>query len=335
MLNSWSNIHFAHPILLWLIPILLLLFAVWFYFRYKKQYANFKFSTTEMWNNGDAWRGKLLTVLPILRFLTLCAIIVALARPQTTSNDVKVKAYGIDMVLSLDVSFSMLARDFKPDRLEAAKNVAAKFIANRPSDRIGLVIFGGESFTQVPITTDHKIVQSQLAKIKYGRLIDGTAIGLGLGSAINRLKVSPAKSKVIILMTDGVNNWGEIDPMMAAEAAKAFDIKIYTIGIGSKGMAPSPFGSSTGEIIYKNAKVEIDEALLTDISKLTNGKYFRATNNTELSSIYNEIDELEKTEIESSQTINVTELFYPFAAIAIFLLFLEQVLKFTFLRIFP
>ena len=335
MLNNWSNIYFAHPNLLWLIPVCLVFFVLWFVYRHQKQYGSFIFTTTAMWQNYSSWKGKFLTILPLLRFLTIAAIVVALARPQTSSSDQKIKAYGIDMVLSMDVSLSMLARDFIPDRLEAAKDVASKFIANRPNDRIGLVIFSGESFTQVPITTDHKIVQQQLDKIKYGLLQDGTAIGLGIGTAINRLKNSPAKSKVIILMTDGVNTAGEIDPMIAAEAAEKFNVKIYTIGIGSKGNAEMPYFTRTGEIKYGNFPVEIDEKLLTDISNLTGGKYYRAENKKELSAIYADIDQLEKTEIESSQTINITELFYPFAAFAIFLLFIEQVLKFTLLRTFP
>ena len=335
MLSNWSNINFAHPILLWLIPVLLLFFVSWYYLRNKKQYGSFSISNTAMWQNYSSWKGKLLIILPILRFLTICFIIIALARPQTTSSEQKIKAYGIDIVLSMDVSLSMLARDFVPDRLEAAKDVASKFIANRPNDRVGLVIFSGESFTQVPITSDHKIVQTQLSKIKYGLLEDGTAIGLGIGTAINRLKDSPAKSKVIILMTDGVNNWGEIDPMIAAEAAKQFGIKIYTIGIGTIGEAQMPYFTQTGQVNYANLPVEIDEKLLTDISKMTGGSYYRADSKEKLTSIYNAIDLLEKTAIDSSQTLNITELFYPLAAIAILLLFIEQALKFTLLRTFP
>jgi len=335
MLNNWSNIHFAHPKLLWFIPVLLLLLALWLVYRYKKQYGTFIFTTTAMWQNYSSWKAKLLILLPILRFLTITAIIIALARPQTTSSEQKVKAYGIDMVLSMDVSLSMLARDFVPDRLEAAKDVASKFIANRPNDRIGLVVFSGESFTQVPITTDHKIVQQQLEKVKYGLLKDGTAIGLGIGTAINRLKDSPAKSKVIILMTDGVNTAGEIDPIIAAELAEKYQIKVYTIGIGTQGNANTPYFNRNGQIEYGKFPVEIDEQLLTDISNLTGGKYYRAESKKELSAIYADIDQLEKTEIESSQTINITELFYPFAALAIILLFIEQILKFTFLRTFP
>jgi len=262
-------------------------------------------------------------------------IIIALARPQSTSTDEKITSYGIDLVISMDVSSSMLAQDFKPDRLEAAKEVASNFIANRPNDRIGLVIFGGESFTQVPITTDHKIVQSQLKKIKNGLLVDGTAIGMGIGTAINRLKDSEAESKVIILMTDGVNNAGLIDPRTAAEAAIQYDVKVYTIGIGTKGEAYMPaYLLPNGTVKYDYLPVEIDEDLLTEIAQTTGGKYYRATDKKSLGNIYAEIDQLEKTEIESSQTVNVKELFYIFAAIAMLLLFTEQVLKYTLLRTF-
>lgn len=326
---------FAHPKLLWLLPVLLLVFALWFYFRYRKQYASLQVSSTAMWSQYKSIRGSLLPILPILRMCSMAFIIVALARPQSTSTDEKITSYGIDLVISMDVSSSMLAEDFKPTRLEAAKDVAADFISKRPSDRIGLVIFGGESFTQVPITTDHKIVQSQLEKIENGRLSDGTAIGMGIGTAINRLKDSEAESKVIILMTDGVNNSGLVDPRTAAEAAVQYNVKVYTIGIGTKGQAYMPaYLNPDGSVAYDYLDVEIDEALLTEIAQTTGGKYYRATDKKSLETIYEEIDTLEKTEIESSQTVNVKELFYIFAALALGLLFIEQVLKYTLLRTF-
>jgi Ca-activated chloride channel family protein len=326
---------FAHPKLLWLLPVLLLVFALWFYFRYKKQYSSLNVSSTKMWTKYKSWRGSLLPLLPILRFFAMVFIIIALARPQSTSTDEKITSYGIDMVISMDVSSSMLAQDFKPDRLEAAKDVASDFIVNRPSDRIGLVIFGGESFTQVPITTDHKIVQSQLKKIKNGVLVDGTAIGMGIGTAINRLKDSEADSKVIILMTDGVNNAGLLDPRTAAEAAIQYEVKVYTIGIGTKGEAYMPaYILPDGSVKYDYMPVEIDEALLTEIAETTGGKYYRATDKKSLENIYSEIDLLEKTEIESSQTVNVKELFYIFAALALCLLFIEQSLKYSVLKTF-
>lgn len=336
MISSWSNIEFAHPWVLYLIPVLALLFGFWFYFSFKKQHASFQIADTSMWSNYSSWRGNLLPVLPILRFLSLALILVALARPQSSSTDENIKTFGIDMVLSMDVSSSMLAQDFKPDRLEAAKEVASRFIQNRPNDRMGLVIFGSESFTQVPITTDHKIVQSQLSKVKNGLLADGTAIGMGIGTAVNRLKDSPSKSKVIVLMTDGVNNSGLIDPITAAEAAIQYDVKIYSIGIGTQGEAYMPaYLNEDGSFEYDYLPVEIDEELLKEISSSTGGAYYRATDRQSLEEIYAEIDQLEKTEIETSQTVRIKELFYPFAALALLFLFIEQGLKFSILRTFP
>ncbi|MCB9255568.1 MAG: VWA domain-containing protein [Chitinophagales bacterium] len=328
--------QFAHPYFLWAIPVLIFLFALWLYFRYRKDKAAMTLSNTQMFDNYQSWKSRFLVLLPFLRLLSLCLVLVALARPQSSSTDQKISSYGIDMVISMDISSSMLAQDFKPNRLEAAKDVASRFIQNRPSDRIGLVVFAGESFTQVPITTDHKIVQSQLSKVKNGLLSDGTAIGMGIGTGVNRLKDSKAKSKVIILMTDGVNNTGLIDPITATEAAMQFDIKIYTIGIGTEGEAYMPaYMLPNGSVQYDYLPVMIDEELLTEISKMTNGKYYRAKDKEALEAIYEEIDQLEKTEIESSQSIRVEELFYNFAALAILLLFIEQALRYSLLRSFP
>ena len=336
MLNNWSNIHFAQPLFLWLILGLVILFGLWFYFNYKKYYPSFTLSNSKAIQDLESWKGKFLPILPLLRFLTLALILIALARPQSSSTEENIKTYGIDMVISMDVSLSMLAQDFKPNRLEAAKNTAAQFIENRSEDRIGLVIFGGESFTQVPITTDHKIVQSQLAKIKYGLIADGTAIGMGIGTAVNRLKDSESESKVVILLTDGVNNTGLIDPKTAAELAVSFGIKIYTIGIGSSGEAYTPlYPKPDGTFEYGYYPVEIDEALLQEIAQQTGGKYYRAKSTDALESIYAEIDQLEKTEIETSQTVKTKELFYPFVGFALLLLFVEQLLKYTLLRVFP
>lgn len=333
MLNSLTDIQFAHPKLLWLLPVLLTLAIVWFYFRYKKSYGSIAVPSLAMFKNYTSWRGALLPVLPFLRFLALSAIIIALARPQSSSTENRINSFGIDLVISMDISSSMLAQDFNPNRLEVAKEVASEFIAQRPNDRIGLAIFSGESFTQVPITTDHKIVQSQLGKIKNGLLEDGTAIGMGIGTGVNRLKDSKAKSKVIILMTDGVNNAGLIDPIIATEAALQYDVKIYTIGIGTKGKAYMPaYKMPDGSVKYDYMPVEIDEDLLTKIADMTGGNYYRATDKKSLEAIYEEIDTLEKTEIESSQSVRVAELFYPFAALALLLLFAEQFLKHTILR---
>lgn len=336
MLIDWSNISFAYFLVLYLIPVLAVLLAFWYYFGYRNQHAGFSISDTSMWKNYSSWKGQLMPVLPLLRFFSVAFILAALARPQSTSTDENIKTYGVDMVLSMDVSSSMLAQDFKPDRLEAAKEVASKFIENRPNDRMGLVIFGGESFTQVPITTDHKIVQGQLAKIKNGFIADGTAIGMGIGTAVNRLKDSPAKSKVIILMTDGVNNSGLIDPITAAETAIQYNVKVYAIGIGTQGEAYMPaYLLPDGSFEYDYMPVEIDEELLKEIASSTGGKYYRATDRKSLEAIYAEIDALEKTEIESSQTIRVKELFYPFAGLAILFLFMEQLLRFSLFRKFP
>lgn len=336
MFSGWYDIHFAHPKLLWLLPVLLIIALLWFYFRYKKNYGSIQVPSLSMFKDYASFKAMLLPLLPILRFLALVAIIVALARPQSSSTQHRISSYGIDMVISMDVSASMLAQDFKPDRLEAAKDVASQFIEQRTNDRIGLVIFSGESFTQVPITTDHKIVQSQLQKIRNGVLEDGTAIGMGIGTAVNRLKDSKAKSKVIIIMTDGVNNTGLVDPLMATEAAMQYGIKIYTIGIGTKGKAYMPaYKLPDGSIQYDYLDVDIDEALMQKIANMTGGKYYRATDKKSLKEIYKEIDQLEKTEIESSQSVRVAELFYPWAALALLLIVVEQILKYTLLRTFP
>lgn len=332
----WSSVKFAHPWFFVLIPILIVGFGIWYYFAYKKQYATIALSSVKGLENHHSARGRLKAVLPFLRLLSLIALIVALARPQSTNVDEKTSTLGIDIVISVDISGSMLARDFKPDRLQATKKVARTFIENRPSDRIGLVVFAGESFTQVPITTDHKVVLSQLDKIEYGMLKDGTAIGMGLGSALNRLKDSNSKSKVVILMTDGENNAGLIDPITATEAAVQFGVKVYTIGVGSKGQALMPaYILPNGELKFEYMPVNIDEELLTTIADMTGGKYFRAKDEKELMDIYNEIDQLEKTEIESSRSVRVSEKFYPFALLAILFLLLEMTLRYTVLRSYP
>lgn len=324
MLGEMMTYKFANPQFLWAIPVLIILWAVWYFFRRKKQYAKIRLSSIQSFGEKSSFKAQLLLTLPVLRVLSLVLLLVALARPQTFNSEEKVNAYGIDLVLSVDVSASMLAQDFKPSRLEAAKKVASDFVAARANDRIGLVIFSGESFTQVPITTDHLIVQEQLKKIQYGFLEQGTAIGMGIATGVNRLKNSDSKSKVIILMTDGVNNAGTIDPKLALEAANQFDVKIYTIGVGSKGKAMMPIGlKANGSFQYGLAEGEIDEVLLKKIAKETGGKYFRATNNKSLEEIYAEIDLLEKTEIETSQTVRTTENFYPFAFVALFLLLIE------------
>lgn len=296
-----------------------------------------KISSTKAFTTS--YRSLKLYANPILfgiRMLVLGFIIVALARPQSSLSSKEVYTEGVDIVLAMDVSGSMLSMDFNPDRLEAAKKVAQNFIDDRESDRIGLVIFSGESFTKCPITTDHRVLKGLLGEVKSGVLEDGTAIGLGLSTAVSRLKDSKSKSKVIILMTDGVNNRGEIAPIDAAKIAKTFGVRVYTIGIGTIGKAKSPVGLyPNGQYVYDYVDVEIDEAILKNISAMTDGRYFRATNNQKLANIYKEIDKLEKTKIEETVFNNKNEWFFPFVLIATALLFIELLLKYTYFRSLP
>lgn len=278
--------------------------------------------------------------LPILfRILSVGLIILALARPQSSSSEKTVSTEGIDIVITLDVSTSMLAEDFKPNRIEAAKKTALQFIENRKDDRIGLVIFAGESFTQCPITIDHSVLKNLLTKVKSGEIQDGTAIGDGLATSVSRLRNSDAKSKVIILLTDGVNNMGNIAPITAAEIAKQFDVKVYTIGVGTRGKAPYPqqFRNWLGQTVtqYVYVDVQIDEELLKQIANMTGGKYFRATNNKALENIYAEIDQMEKTKIDVAYFTRYTEEFLIFAIPAFVLFILEQILRYTLLRKMP
>jgi Ca-activated chloride channel family protein len=273
----------------------------------------------------------------VLRLLALALLIIAMARPRTTDVSTKTTSTeGIDIVLAIDVSASMLARDLKPNRLEALKEVASEFIKGRPTDRIGLVQYAGESFTKTPITSDKAVVLSSLKDIDYSPvLVNGTAIGMGLATAVNRIKDSKALSKVIILLTDGVNNAGFIDPKIASELAVEYGIKVYTIGVGSNGMALSPVGIlPNGNFQYGNQKVEIDEELLKEIASTTGGKYFRATNNEKLEDIYKEIDSLEKTEVEEFKYYNYQENFRMLVLIAGFILLMELFLRFTIFRSF-
>jgi Ca-activated chloride channel family protein len=267
----------------------------------------------------------------LLRSIAFVALVVALARPQSSNISESVDSDGIDIVLSIDVSGSMMAEDLKPNRIEAAKKVAIDFVDKRANDRIGLVIFSGESFTQCPITIDHNIVKEQIDAMKSGMLQDGTAIGMGLATAVDRLRNSKAKSKIIILLTDGVNNTGLIDPSTALEIAKAYKLRVYCIGVGTRGEAPYPVQTPMG-IQKQMVPVEIDEALLKNISTQTGGKYFRATSNNSLSSIYKEIDQLEKSKVEVSSFKHFTDLFLPFALIALLCLALEMLLRYTVFR---
>jgi Ca-activated chloride channel family protein len=299
MMMNWNNAEFLNPEFLYLL-ILIPLLAVWYFFMRKKDAAVLSIPSVKGFKTSS-FLSKLKPLLYVLRLLALAAIIVALARPRNVSVSKRTKTNrGIDIVMAIDVSASMLARDLRPNRLEALKKVAINFVNRRPNDRIGIVVYAGESFTQTPITSDKRIVKRTISELQWGRLEGGTAIGMGLGSGVNRLKDSEAKSKVIILLTDGVNNSGNIDPRTATELAKELGIKVYTIGIGTNGMADFPWSKDprTGQLNFRKQQVEIDEDLLKFIASETEGKYFRATNNTELQEIYDEIDKLEKTKIE-------------------------------------
>ena len=282
-------------------------------------------------HTGKIWMRHLLFVLQVL---AIFFVVVALARPQSSNNWQTYTSEGIDIVLALDISGSMLARDFTPDRLEAAKEVATKFILERPQDKIGLVIFAGESFTQCPLTTDQAVLVNLMREVQSGMIEDGTAIGLGLANAVNRLKDSPAKSKVVILLTDGVNNRGAIAPLTAAELAKAYGIRVYTIGVGTYGEAPYPVQTPFG-VELRNVPVEIDEEVLQQIAHLTDGKYFRATDNNKLKQIYQEIDQLEKSKIEVKHFSKKEEQYFIFGLVGLFLLITQALLRYTLLRKIP
>ncbi|MFK5878189.1 MAG: VWA domain-containing protein [Flavobacteriaceae bacterium] len=332
-MNMWSNIEYTHPQFLWLL-ILVPLMALWYFLMRNKNSASLTLASTASFGEPSLL-SKLKPLLYVLRLLAVSALIVALARPRITSVSTKVNTNkGIDIVMAIDVSASMLAKDLKPNRLEALKKVAIDFVNQRPNDRIGIVVYAGESFTQTPITSDKRIVKNTISKIKWGQLDGGTAIGMGLGSAVNRLKDSKAKSKVIILLTDGVNNSGFVDPKTATELAKELEIRTYTIGIGTKGTALSPVSMLNGKLQYQKVPVEIDEELLKYIAKETGGKYFRATDNNKLRAIYNEINKLEKTEIEEYKYYNYDEKYRSLVILAGLFLLLEITLKFTIFRSF-
>jgi Ca-activated chloride channel family protein len=271
--------------------------------------------------------------LPTLtRLLALACLVVALARPARYSTIELTRGNGIDLVLCLDVSGSMLARDFEPDRLRASINVARQFVGRRKGDRVGLVAFSGQSLSLCPLTTDHKVVLQQLGKIEYGMLADGTAIGSGLASAVDRLRAGDAKSKVVILLTDGENTGGMIDPPTAKELAKTYGIKVYTIGVGTMGYAPMPYQTPSGEIVMQQEKVSIDEKLLGELAAETGGQYYRATDNKKLEEIYSSIDQLEKSKIETTTFRKRTDEFFPWLMAAMALLLLEALLHYTWLR---
>jgi Ca-activated chloride channel family protein len=309
--------------------------VVWYWFRNKKSNPTLQVSGLEMYENiPQGFKVWFSHILFVLRLLTFLLLIIAIARPQSVSSRQDIHIEGIDIVMALDVSGSMLARDFKPDRLEAAKEVAKEFIAKRPNDRVGLVIFSGEAFTQVPLTTDHAMIANLFREVESGMIEDGTAIGDGLATAISRLQDSEAISKVIILLTDGVNNAGSVDPLSAAEISKMFGIRVYTIGVGSRGYAPYPVQTIYGTQMQQ-MEVQIDEELLQQIAQQTNGKYFRAENNNKLRQIYNEIDKLEKSKIDVQEFKRKHEMFLPFAILAVTAFIIEVLLRYLYFRKLP
>ncbi len=330
----FDNIEFANPemfLLMLVIPGM----TAWYIYKLRKGYAELQVSSTSVLENSRrSIRQYLFHSLFIMRILAIALLVTALARPQTSTSRQDVSIEGIDIVMALDVSGSMLARDLRPDRLEAAKAVALDFFSGRPNDRIGLVIFSGETFTQCPLTTDHTVLKDLFADVESGMIEDGTAIGDGLATAVNRLKESQAISKVIILLTDGVNNAGSLDPVSAAEIATLYGIRIYTIGVGTTGTAPYPVQTPFGTRMQR-MEVQIDEELLQKVAEMTEGNYYRATSNRKLKEIYNEIDKLERSKIDITEFRKLNEEFLPLALLAAALLILEILLRNTFFRTIP
>jgi Ca-activated chloride channel homolog len=314
--------------LLLLIPFLI------FWYAKKSRQGTVMVSSTRNFGTTQSWKNWFRHIPFLFRILAMICLILALARPQIRNDEELTNGEGIDIILCLDISGSMLAQDFSPNRMEAAKRVASDFIDARPTDRIGLVIFSGESFTMAPLTTDRTVLKNQLFNVESGLLEDGTAIGSGLATSVERLRSSKSRSKVIILLTDGENNGGLIDPNTAKEIAKSVGVRVYTIGVGTEGFAPMPVQTAGGVIMQKE-KVSIDEKLLTQIANETGGKYFRAKDNESLSSIYKEIDQLEKTRIEITTLKRYSEQFFPFALAAALFVFLEYLLRFSIFRKYP
>ncbi len=336
MFEFFNDITFANKELRWLflvIPVVI----IWYIFKNKTMNAEVKISSFSGFEKlKPTFKQYFRHILIIIRIAVLALLILVLMRPQSRSSFKNVKTEGIDIVMALDISSSMLAKDFKPNRLEAAEELATNFIDSRPNDRIGLVIFSGESFTQCPLTSDHAVIKNLFSGIKLGMLADGTAIGNGLATSVSRVKDSKAKSKVVILLTDGVNNQGSVAPITAAEIAKAYGVRVYTIGLGTTGKALSFAGIyPDGSYAYEYADVVIDEKTMTDIANMTGGKYFRATDNEKLKEIYKEIDRLEKTIFEEKNFTNKSEHYLPFAIAAGLLLLLEFILKNTIFKSIP
>ncbi len=330
-----SNLEFAYPAFFWAL-LLLPVMAVWYIFRGRRSTSSMTLSGFE---NLDERVGSsriwLRHILFLFRLAVVTLIIVALARPQSSNQWEQVTTEGIDIVMCMDVSGSMRAMDFRPNRLEASKDVGIEFVNARGNDRFGLVVFAGESFTQCPLTTDRGVVVNFLNDIDFGVIEDGTAIGMGLATAVNRIKDSRAKSKVVILLTDGVNNRGDVGPVTAAEIAASFGIRVYTIGVGTHGNAPVPVQDAFGRMVTRSMPVEIDEDVLKKIAETTDGTYFRATDNHKLREIYQQIDQLEKTRMDVKQFSNKKEEYFPFLMAAMLILLFEIMLRYTIFRTIP
>ena len=325
-----NNYLFINPEYFYLL-IIPVVYSIWYFFKRRNINSEILFSNLGSLNKTKTLKNRLRDLPQIFNIVAICLLIIALARPQSSTNWEESTTEGIDIVLSMDISGSMLAEDLKPNRLEASKDVAVDFISKRVNDRIGLVIFSGESFTQCPLTTDHNVLINLFKDVKSGMVEDGTAIGMGLATAVNRLKDSDAISKIIILLTDGVNNKGVVAPFTAAEIAKQFGIRVYTIGVGTEGYAPYPFQTPFG-VQYQDVEVQIDEETLQNIATVTDGKYFRATNNSKLKEIYKDIDKLEKSKIEVTEFHKRSEEFSNFAIPAFIILIFGFILEKTYLK---
>ncbi len=316
--------------------LLLLPYVAWYILKHKSSEATLRVPDGGVFNQvPKSYKNYLLHAPFVLRVLTIVFVILVLARPQTTDNWQNSEIEGIDIMLALDISGTMQAEDFKPNRMEAAKEAAASFINGRPNDNIGLVIYSAQSYTLCPLTTDHAALLNLLKDVEYGMIQDGTAIGVAIAYATSRLKDSEAKSKVVILLTDGLNNMGEISPLTAAEIAKQFGIRIYTIGVGSRGKAPFPIPTYGGKVQYVDLAIEIDEEALNEIARITGGNYFRATNNSALKEVYQEIDKLEKTKLNVKEFSKRQEEYQRFAWIAFICLLLELLLRNSVLKKIP
>lgn len=333
-LRNIEHIVFASPEILWLLLLIPLMIG-WYLYKYSRSQPTLQVSSVDPFlNRPRSWRLWLIHLLFALRVIAIALIILAMARPQSSLQRRDVTVEGIDIMIAFDISGSMLAEDFKPNRIEAAKDLAIEFIQNRPNDRIGLVVFAGESFTQSPLTTDHPVLINLFREIQAGMIRDGTAIGDGLAIAVDRLRTSTAVSKVVILLTDGVNNIGSIDPLTAAEMARLFGIRVYSVGVGTIGMAPFPVQTPFGRR-HQMVEVKIDEELLKEISRMTGGKYYRATTIENLKSVYNEIDQLERTKIDVTEYKRKVDEFRPLALMALFLILAEVVLRYSVFRTLP